>query len=97
MNNKENGRGGIFSKRFSFDVLCAATLQDFHDKNLPLRVKGSISLNSHFLQQAQIVAKPLLVIKWKIGDLQLNLVNFFFLAATVIKVSFSVCPIISQG
>ena len=85
MNNKENGRGGIFSKRFSFD----ATLQDFHDKNLPLRVKGSISLNSHFLQQAQIVAKPLLVIKWKIGDLQLNLVNFFFLAATVIKVSFT--------
>ena len=77
-------------------LMCAATLQDFHDKNLPLRVKGSISLNSHFLQQAQIVAKPLLVIKWKIGDLQLNLVNFF-LAATVIKVSFSVYPIISQG
>ena len=86
-----------FSLKDSLLMCAAATLQDFHDKNLPLRVKGSISLNSHFLQQAQIVAKPLLVIKWKIGDLQLNLVNFFFLAATVIKVSFSVYPIISQG
>ena len=77
-----------FSLKDSLLMCAAATLQDFHDKNLPLRVKGSISLNSHFLQQAQIVAKPL-VIKWKIGDLQLNLVNFFFLAATVIKVSFT--------
>ena len=60
MNNKENGRVG--AKEFSGNCYCCPNRdlpfdapltgnQDFRDKNLPLRVKGSISSNHCYLTE----------------------------------------------